>query len=152
MICQILLFLMNLLTSAPTGPPAPPVHHEKPQLCISQTASPGTPQPPAFPCENSSRLINRTLQALRKTKLLVCNRKRSRSEVLPVGQSPWVFQTANGLRSTRIQGTGGSTLGQLQIGARNFGRHLRNQSRVTIPARGAVAAECRRLFPRQRSP
>ena len=152
MICQILLFALNYLTSAPPGPPPQPLHHEKPKFCISQTTAPTTPEPPAISHRNSSRLVDRTLQALRKTKLFVCNGTRTRSEVLPVRQSSRLFQTGNGLHSTGVQGTGRGAPLKLQISSRNVGRHLRNQSRAAVQTRGAVAASCHRLFARQRSP
>lgn len=152
MICQTLLFLLNVLTSAPPGPPPHPYHHEKAKLNTPQTASPGTSAPPASPRRNNSRIPNRTIQTLRQANLLVCNRKRSWSEVLPVCESPRLFQTGNGLRSAGVQGTGGLTLVELQSGARHLRRDLQHQSRIIIPTRGVVVTACRRLFARQRSP
>lgn len=151
MICRILLCVLKLLTSAPTGPPTQPLQHEKSKLRISHTSpTRAVTQTPTARC-SSSRIIDRTIQALRETDLLVREGKRSRSEVLFICESPRLFQTGNGLRSTRVQRARGITLGQLQNGPRNSGRYLRHQSRVAIPARGAVAAPCRPLA-RQRSP
>jgi hypothetical protein len=151
MICQTLKFSVIVLTSAPTGPPPQPVHHEKPKLITSKTPSKSASREAPAPRCNASRIIDRTIQALRKENLLVRERKRARSEVLLICESPRLFKTGNGLRSTRTQRARGITLGQLQNGPRNPGRDLRHQSRVAVPSRGALAATCR-LFARQRSP
>jgi hypothetical protein len=152
MICQILLFVLKLLTSAPPGPLPHPPPYEKSKLSITQT-------PPARPLVQTStsrrstaRIANRKIQTLRQADLLVRDRKRSRSKVLFVGESPRIFQTGNGLRSAGIQGTSAIALDQLQTGARNSGRCLQHKSRAAIPSRRALVAPCRRLFARQRSP
>ena len=152
MICQPVSFLLINPTSAPPGPLLDPPRHEEAKLHISQTPPSGTPAQPPAARRSSSRITNRTVQALWQTNLSLCNREGSRSEVLSVRESPRLFQTGNGLRSTRVQGAGGFTLGQLQIGARYLGRDLRHQSRAAIPTRGAVVTQCHRLFARQRSP
>lgn len=152
MICRPVSFLVALLTSAPTGPLSTPPAHGKSKLRIPQTPASRPPSQTATAGCTTPRLINRTIQALRQENLLVCERKRSWPEVLLVCQSPGRIQTGNGLRSTRVQRTCGAALGKLQIDARNFGRNLRHQSRTIIPTRGVLAAPCRRLFARQRSP
>jgi hypothetical protein len=151
MICQTLIFSVILLTSAPTGPPLQPIRYERSKFITSQTSSKRAFTKASTARCNASRFIDRTIQALRKKNLLVRDGKRPRSEVLLVRESPRLFQTGNGLRSTRVQRAGGATLGQLQNGPRNPGRDLRHQSRIAVPTRGAVAATCR-LFARQRSP
>jgi hypothetical protein len=152
MIWQILLFVLRLLTSAPAGPPPHQHTHERTKFCIPQTASPGPFTQPAATRHSTSRIADRAIQTLWQTNLLVCHRKGPRSEVLFVCESPRRFQTRNGLCSTRIQRTGGAAPIQLQIGARNSGRRLQHQSRIVIPTRGVLAAQCLRLFARQRSP
>ena len=151
MICQTVIFSVILLTSAPTGPPPQPIQHEKSKFITAQTSPKRAFTKTSAARCNASRIIDRTIQTLRKTNLLVRKGKRSRSEVLLICESPRCFQTGNGLRSTRIQRARGTTFGQLQNGPRNLGRNLRHQSRIAVPSRGAVAVTCR-LFARQRSP
>ena len=152
MICQPLLFRSRNLTSAPTGPLPHPLDHENAKLYTPQTTPSGTSAQPSSARRSNSRITDRTIQTLRETNMLVCNRKRSWPEILPVCESPRLVQTGNGLRSTRVQRTGGLTLVELQSGARHFGRNLQHQSRIIIPTRGVVVTACRRLFARQRSP
>ena len=151
MICQTILFPVILLTSALTGPPPQPPQHEKSKLSISQTSPTRAFAQAATARCSSARIVNRTIQALRKTNLLVRKGRRSRSEILLICELPRLFQTGNGLRSARIQGAGRTSLVQLQIGPRNFGRHLQYQSRVVIPTRGAVVIPCP-PWAHQRSP
>jgi hypothetical protein len=151
MICQTVIFSVLLLTSAPTGPPPQPKQHEESKFITAQTSPKrASTKTPAARC-NASRIVDRAIQALRETNLLVREGKRARSEVLPVCESARCFQTRDGLRSTRIQRARGTTFGKLQNGPRNLRRDLRHQSRVAVQTRGAVAFTCR-LFARQRSP
>ncbi len=152
MICKTLLFLLILLTSAPTGPPPHPHPHEKSELQTSKTPTPRPSAQSSAARFSTSRIVDRTIQALRQANLSVRKREGSRPEVLLVCKPPWLFQTEDGLRSTRIQTRRGIVFSQLQVDARNSGRDLLHQSRVTITKRGVVATPCRRLFARQRSP
>jgi hypothetical protein len=152
MICRTLLFILRVLTSAPTGPLLQSHHHEKSKLLTSQTAPSGASTQLAGTRGHIARFTNRTIQALRQKDLLVCYRKRSRSQVLSLSESTWLFQARDGLCSARILRDCGTNVVQLQIGAANSGRHLRDQSRTIVPSRGVLAARCHRLFTHQRSP
>lgn len=152
MISPILLFLSNLLTSAPTGPPLHPHHHEKRKLFISKTAPPATSTQLARPCRHTSRIVTRKIQTLWQENLLVRYRKGPRTKVLSFRQQARLFQTRDGLCSTGVQRRSGTNVVRLQIGARNSGRNLQHQSRVIVPTRGVLAVPCRRPFARQRSP
>jgi len=82
-------------------------------------------------------LAHRALQALRQTRLQVCRRPRSWSQVLPVrelSRSP----TANGLRASGRLRRRYRTTGELSPGPRDHRGDLRDQPRTLTPPRRAL--------------
>lgn len=81
----------------------------------------------------SAWLADRTLQTLRQTKLQVCHRPRTRSEVLPVGQPHW-RTPCHGLRPPRHTAASGRVSCQLSRDPRQARSVMRDQSGVVAPS------------------
>ena len=101
---------------------------ETPPISSAATA-PTYRDPPWF--------THRTLQALWQAGLQVRQGARSRPQVLPVGKlSP--FAPPNGLCAAGVSRPDREVSCQLSAGARDLRGNLRDQSRTTAPARGAL--------------
>jgi hypothetical protein len=86
---------------------------------------------------HSSRLADRTLQALWQARLQMRQGPRSRPQVLPVGKlSP--FAPANGLCTPGVSRPDQEVPCQLSARSRDLRGDLRDQSRTTAPSRGAL--------------
>ena len=84
-----------------------------------------------------SGLLDRALQALRQSQLQVCERTRSRAQILPLCELPGQL-APNGLRPAGRVRAGQRVLGQLHPDSADPGRDLRDQSRTATSARAAL--------------
>ena len=91
----------------------------------------------------SARLVDRTLQALRQTRLQVRHRSGARSEALLVGK-PQGGSTDHGLRSARYAAAGRRVSCQLSRDPRQARPVVRDQSGVVAPSGTVLGAggEC----------
>ena len=111
-------------------------HDEKIHVCFEK-APPSPTAQPSLSGSNPPRLSYRTLQALWQAGLQMRQGTRSRSQVLPVGKlSP--FAPANGLCATGVSRPDQEVSCQLSARERDLRGDLRDQSRTTAPARGAL--------------
>lgn len=99
-----------------------------PQTIAAQVAASGL---------GPSRIVDRTLQALRQSELQVRRRSRTWPQVLPLRELSGPVAT-NGLRSPGRVRAGQRALGQLHPDSRDLGRDIRDQSRTAAPARIAL--------------
>lgn len=95
-----------------------------------------TPADPAAATARSSTpwFSHRALQTLWQARLQMRSRPRSWPKILSLGQSLRAT-TANGLHSPGFLSPDHRISGQLSSASSDFGRDLRHQSRVAIPAR-----------------
>ena len=108
----------------------------KTHLRLKKTASgPATPTP--LSDRYPPRLAHHALQAVWQARLQMRPGSRSRPQVLPLGQlSP--FAPANGLCAAGVSRPDREVSCQLSARARDLRGNLRDQSRTTAPARGAL--------------
>jgi len=85
----------------------------------------------------SSGILDRTLQALRQSKLQVRSGSWPWAQVLPVGELSGQV-AADGLRSPSRLRAGQRARGQLRAGSRDLGGDLRDQPRTAASARAAL--------------
>ena len=91
----------------------------------------------SFPSSYPPRLSHRTLQALWQARLQMRKGSWSRPQVLPVCKlSP--YAPANGLRTAGVSPPDQEVSYELSSRSRDLRGNLRNQSRTTAPARGAL--------------
>jgi hypothetical protein len=103
---------------------------------IAKTAE--CPDPgPAAPGTPPARIVDRTLQTLRKAGLSVCQRTRARPQVLPVGQ-PDGQPAGDGLRTGGSPRTGRRRAGEPPARPADTQRDLRYQSRTASSSRTPV--------------
>lgn len=104
--------------------------------CI--TPSPQNAAAPATaPGAGAARLPDRTLQALRQTRLQMRTRPRPRAQALPLDQSHR-RTPGDGLRPSGVQRSSHPIPGQLPAGPRDPRRTGRDQSRTAPPPRGVL--------------
>lgn len=102
-----------------------------------EKAAPSPPPRTAPADRHPPRLPHRALQTLRQTRMQMRQGPRPRSQVLPVRQlSP--VAPPNGLCAAGILRSHQEAPGQLSARSRDPGGDLRDQSRTTPPARGAL--------------
>jgi len=112
-------------------------HDKKAHVCFEK-APPSPAAQTSLSGSHPSRLSYRTLQALWQAGLQMRQGPRSRSQVLPVRKlSP--FAPANGLCATGVSRSDQEVSGQLSACQRGLRGDLRDQSRTTAPARGALS-------------
>ena len=99
-----------------------------PHAIAAQTAAAGC---------RSSGILDRTLQALRQSKLQVRRGSRPWTQVLPVGELSRQV-AADGLRSSSRLRAGQRARNQLRAGSRDLGGDLRDQPRTAASARAAL--------------
>ena len=102
----------------------------------TEAINPISPKPPAGPPApvaaaqlRAPRILNRTVQALRQTRLQVRPGTRSRTQVLPVDQSIGL-PPRHGLRPTRFARNGRPISGKLSFGSRDLGSNVQHQPRT----------------------
>lgn len=102
-----------------------------------EEAPPESATQASFPGSYPPRLSYRTLQALWQTRLQMCKGSWSRSQVLSVCKlSP--HAPANGLRTAGVSTADQEVSYELSARPRDLRGNLRDQSRTTAPARGAL--------------
>jgi hypothetical protein len=84
--------------------------------------------------EDHSRIVDRALQAVRKTRMQMRNRRRSWTEALSLDAPAW-GRTIDGICPAVLRRANQRISRKLSSGARNIGRDLPNQSRTFAAAR-----------------
>ena len=100
----------------------------------------GPPAPAATAQLRAPRILNRTVQALRQTRLQVRPGTRTRTQVLPVDQSAG-RQSRHGLRPTRFARNGRQISGKLSLGSRDPGSNLQHQPRTAASQRTPIGKQ-----------
>ena len=104
--------------------------------CSAPAPTPATPAR-ATPRSSAPWFSHRALQTLWQARLQMRSRPRPRPKILSLGQS-LPTTTANGLHSAGLLSPSHRISGQLSSAPSDFGRDLRDQSRVVIPPRGTL--------------
>ena len=89
-----------------------------------------------------SWILDRAIQAVRKTRMQMRNKRRSWTKALSLDASAW-WHTVNGIRTSVIRRAGQRVSRKLSSDSRNFGRNLPNQSGAFAPAGRPLIDECR---------
>src|SRR5437016_5496255 len=96
------------------------VKNDRADLFSPQATPQATAAQDAAAGRRASGLLDRTLQALRQSKLQVRRGSRTRTQVLPLGELLWQV-ASNGLRPPGRARAGLRALGQLRPSARDLG-------------------------------